>query len=218
MPEINLLKNYPRTKRNVEERGRAKTEEDRAVARRFGKEYFDGDRRYGYGGYQYHPRFWEKVVSDFQNYYGLTSKSSVLDVGCGKGFMLYDFARLIPGIKVRGIDGSRYAIDCAKEEIKPFLEIGNAKKLPFKDHSFDLVVSINTIHNLPRSECKQALQEIQRVARRHAFVTVDSYRSDEEKRRMDQWNLTALTYMHVEEWKALFRETGYSGDYDWFIP
>ena len=218
MPEINLLKNYPQTKRSVEERGQEKTDADRAIARRFGQEYFDGDRRFGYGGYAYHPRFWQMVIPDFQKQYGLTAKSRVLDVGCGKGFMLYDLTRLIPGIQVRGIDISTYAIDHAKEEVKPFLETGNARKLPFKDHSFDLVIAVNTIHNLPPQECKQALKEIQRVGRGHAFVTVDAYRSDEEKKRMDLWNLTALTYMHVEEWKIFFKEAGYTGDFYWFIP
>ncbi len=218
MPEINLLKNYPQTKRNVDERGQKKTEADRTIARKFGKEYFDGDRKYGYGGYNYHPRFWQPVVPDFLRHYGLTSQSQILDVGCGKGFMLYDFTQLLPGIRVRGIDISTYAIDHAPEEVKSFLEIGNAKKLDLKDHSFDLVIAINTIHNLPLVECKQALKEIQRVSRGHAFVTVDAYRNTAEKKRMDMWNLTALTYMQVEEWKALFAEVGYTGDFYWFIP
>ena len=132
--------------------------------------------------------------------------------------MLYDFLQAIPGIKVKGIDVSRYALDHAKEEMKPFLEIANVKKLALADGSFDLVIAINTIHNLAIEECKQALKEIERVSGGRAFLTVDAYRTDEEKKRMDAWNLTALTFMHVEEWKALFREVGYTGDFYWFIP
>ena len=98
--EIDLLVNYPRTKRNVAERGQTKTEEDRAIARKFGREFFDGDRRHGYGGFAYHPRFWQLVIPDFQKRYNLKSGSRILDVGCAKGFMLYDFMRLIPGIEV----------------------------------------------------------------------------------------------------------------------
>ena len=218
MPEIDLLANYPRTKRNVEARGQEKTEEDRRTGRLFGPDYFDGDRRFGYGGYNYQPRFWQPVVPDFLRHFQLDQNSSILDVGCGKGFMLYDFLQLVPGIKVHGIDISEYAIANCMEDIKPFVQVGNAKSLPFADRSFDVVISINTIHNLPPDECRQALREIQRVARKGAFITVDAYRTAEEKTRMDAWNLTALTYMHVDEWKALFKQVGYTGDYYWFIP
>ncbi len=218
MPEVDLLVNYPKSKRNVEARGQEKTEEDRRIGRLFGKEYFDGERRFGYGGYKYHPRFWQPVIPSFAQHYHLTKGSSILDVGCGKGFMLHDFAALIPGIKVCGIDVSPYAIANALDDMKPFLQIANAKKLPFADKSFDVVIAINTIHNLALEDCKGALREIQRVARKGAFVTMDAYRTPEEKIRMDAWNLTALTYMHVEQWKALFKEAGYTGDYFWFIP
>ncbi len=217
MPEIDLLANYPKTKRAVEARGMEKTEEDRAIGRGFGQASFDGDRRFGYGGYNYHARFWQPVVPDFQAHYQLTADSTLLDVGCAKGFMLHDFRELIPGIKVRGIDVSSYALQHSLDDVKPLLALGNAKQLPFSDKSFDLVISINTIHNLPLEECKQALQEIQRVGKR-AFITVDAYRNDEERARMNAWNLTALTFMHVDEWKEFFNETGYTGDYFWFIP
>lgn len=216
--EINLLQKYPQTKRNLDERAQEKTEEDRRIARQFGKEFFDGERKTGYGGFNYHPRFWQPVVPDFQKQYGLTAKSSVLDVGCAKGFMLHDFAQLIPGITVAGIDISEYAIANAVADMKPFVRVANASKLPFADKSFDVVISINTIHNLPLAECKKALREIQRVSRKHAFITVDAYRTPQEKQRMDAWNLTAQTYMHVDEWVAVFKEVGYTGDYFWFIP
>ncbi len=216
--EINLMANYPQTKRDLTKRVEEKSEEDRRIARQFGKEFFDGDRKTGYGGYHYNPRFWQPVVPDFQKHYGLGPGSRILDVGCGKGFMLHDFRELIPDIEVVGIDISQYAIDNGKEEVRPFLQVADAKELPFEDNSFDLVISVTTVHNLVRDECKQALQEIERVSRGNSFITVDAYRDDEEKTRMDAWNLTALTYMHVDEWKSFFDEAGYSGDYYWFIP
>lgn len=218
MTEIDLLAAYPKTRRNLDERAAAKTEEDRAVGRQFDKDYFDGDRRHGYGGFTYQPRFWQPVIPSFQKQYGLTSASSVLDVGAGKGFMLHDLRQLIPGITVAGIDISQYAYDHALEDVKAFMQVDNAKALPYADKSFDLVVSINTIHNLPIADCKQALREIMRVTKKDAFITVDAYRNDEEKKRLDMWNLTALTYMSVPEWEALFKEVGYTGDYFWFIP
>lgn len=216
--EIDLLVNYPKTKRNVEDRGLTKSEEDRAIARRFGKEFFDGDRRHGYGGFNYHSRFWQPVIPTFQQHFGLKTESSVLDVGCAKGFMLHDMSQLIPGITVRGIDISSYAIENAIEDMKPQVRVADARALPFPDKSFDVVISINTIHNLERDDCAQALREIQRVQRAGAFITVDAYRTEEERQRMYAWNLTARTIMSVDEWIVFFRQVGYTGDYYWFIP
>ena len=216
--EINLLESYPQAKRNVSERGNIKTDEDKKIARQFGKEFFDGDRRYGYGGYSYDSRFWELVVPDFQKQYSLNDSSSILDVGCGKGFMLFDFSRLIPGITVSGIDISEYAIKNSMSEVKEHLRVGCASKLPYEDNTFDVAISINTIHNLDRDKCKLALQELERVSKVGSFVSVDAYRTEEEKKRMEDWNLTAKTFMHVDEWKVFFAEAGYTGDYYWFIP
>jgi len=216
--EIDLMINYPKAKRNVEERGVSKSEEDRALARKFGKDFFDGDRKNGYGGFNYMPRFWQPVIPTFQEYWNLTSNSSLLDVGCAKGFMLYDLTLLIPNITVSGIDISEYAIENTVDEIKPFVSVANAKSLPYDDNSFDVVISINTVHNLEREECAKALQEIERVSKGKSFITVDAYRNEEEKRRMFDWNLTAKTIMSVEEWEMFFKEIGYTGDYYWFIP
>jgi len=215
--EINLLDLYPRSKRPIEERGKSITEEHRKVARLFGQEYFDGDRLTGYGGYNYHPRFWKETVRRFRDHYQLAENASVLDVGCAKGFMMHDFKELMPGLSITGVDISQYAYDHALQDMKPFIQIGNAKNLPFDDRSFDLVISINTIHNLALNDCKRALREIQRVSRKNAFVTMDAWRTEEERQRLMKWNLTALTYMHVDDWKKLFAEVGYTGDYFWFI-
>ncbi len=217
MPEINLMHRYPRTQRALDPSIKV-TQEQMRIARQFGKDFFDGDRMYGYGGYSYHPRFWKDVVQDFIAHYKLTPASAILDIGCGKGFMLYDFVQALPGVRVRGIDISQYAIENAKPEVKPFLSVGNAKDLSaFADKEFDLVASITTVHNLPSKECKQALREIERVGKK-AFITVDAWSTEEERVRMHAWNKTALTYMHVSEWQKLFDEAGYKGDYYWFIP
>ncbi|MFM7519935.1 MAG: class I SAM-dependent methyltransferase [Planctomycetota bacterium] len=216
--EIDLLVNYPRPDRDVAARAAAKTEEDRAIARRFDREFFDGDRRTGYGGFSYNPRFWQPTVPVFQRHFGLTGDSSILDVGCAKGFMMHDFAELIPGITVKGIDVSTYAVENAIPSMQPHVQVADARALPFADQSFDVVIAINTIHNLEVDGVRQALREIQRVQRRGAFVTVDAWRDAAEKERMAAWNLTAKTILSVSGWQALFSEVGYTGDYFWFIP
>jgi ubiquinone/menaquinone biosynthesis C-methylase UbiE len=132
--------------------------------------------------------------------------------------MLYDFQRLIPGITLRGIDISEYAIQASVPEVKPFLDVGDATELPYPNDSFDLVIAINTLHNLEGQDLINAFSEVMRVTRDYAFVTVDAYRNESEKEAMLSWNLTAKTIKSVEEWKAFFRVIGYTGDFFWFTP
>lgn len=217
MQEIDLLTHYPKPKRNIEARGK-KQEADIKIARQFGKEFFDGLRAHGYGGYKYDGR-WIPVVRDFINHYGITNEGSVLDIGCAKGFMLHDFLYWLPFLSVRGIDISEYAIENSMANIRSYVRTGNAKDLSiYDDHSFDLIISINTVHNLPLAECKEAIREIERVKKKYAYITVDAYRNDEERERMMMWNLTAQTILSVDDWKQMFKEIGYTGDYYWFIP
>lgn len=216
--EIDLLKNYPKTKRNLDKRLSEKTTEIIKIARKFDEDFFDGDRKYGYGGFSYNPKYWTVVVRDLVNYYKLKPGSKVLDVGCAKGFMLFDLKRQFPEIEVRGIDISNYAIKNAHEKIKEFLKVGNATKIEFEDNYFDLVISINTVHNLDFEDCKRSIKEISRVSKKNSFLTVDAFNSEEEKERMHMWNLTAKTIMSVDDWKKTFIDIDYNGDYFWFIP
>ena len=205
--EINLLKSYPKSNRDISERAK-KSEEDRTIARRFDQDFFDGDRRYGYGGYKYNPIYWTEVTKDIINYWSLDNSHSLLDVGCGKGFMLFDFKKRLPLMKLKGIDISSYAIKNAKPEIKHCLEVSDAKELKFDDRSFDFIISINTIHNLEIEECINSIKEIERVKKIGSFIMVDAYNNLPEKQRMMDWNLTAKTILSVN----------YTGDYFWFIP
>ena len=216
--EINLLKKYPKTKRDLSKRGNEKTEEDRIIARRFDKEFFDGDRKNGYGGYYYNSKFWSEVVKDLNNFYKLKNGSKILDIGCGKGFMLFDFMKLNPNFVLEGIDISDYAITNAVPEVKKFLKVGDAKSLPYEDNSFDLVISINTTHNLEINQCKKALSEMERVSRKDKYLIVDAYSNEIEKDRIFAWNLTAKTILSTNEWISLFEEAGYTGHYYWFEP
>jgi SAM-dependent methyltransferase len=216
--EIDILINYPKAKRDLNARLESKSEESRKIGRKFGFDYFDGDRNHGYGGFSYNPKFWQPVIPTIVENYKIGNSSNVLDVGCAKGFFLHDLKLAFPGINITGVDISNYAVENSIPEIKPYLQVGNATKLPFQDDYFDFVISINTIHNLNLQDCATALQEIERVTKSNSFITVDAYRNDEEKARMQAWNLTALTMMSVDEWKQFFLEVGYTGDYYWFIP
>jgi ubiquinone/menaquinone biosynthesis C-methylase UbiE len=216
--EVDLLARYPKVVRDLTARLEAKSVEARAIGRKFGVDYFDGDRNHGYGGFTYQERFWKPVIPDLIKHFSLDKDSRVLDVGCAKGFFLHDLQSALPGIEIAGIDISSYAIENAIETVKEKVSVGDARELQFEDKSFDFVMSINTVHNLNREGCAIALKEIQRVSGGKSFITVDAYRNEIEKERMEAWNLTALTMMSVDEWKEFFAEVGYNGDYYWFIP
>ncbi|MBI5195205.1 MAG: class I SAM-dependent methyltransferase [Nitrospirae bacterium] len=216
MTEINLLTTHPKTARDYDKRALEKTPEIIAIAKRFDKDFFDGDRKCGYGGYKYDGR-WKTVVKRMKEYYNLSDNAAILDIGCAKGFMLNDFKELMPNCTAAGIDVSSYAIENAMLSVKPFLKIASAEKLPYPDKSFDLVISINSIHNLPLERLKQSLREIERVCRGHSYITIDAWRNEEERRNLYKWVLTAETMMHVDDWGKLFNEVGYTGDFWWFI-
>ena len=216
MAEVNLLNTHPATKRNYDKRAAEKTPEIIFLAKQFGKDFFDGDRKCGYGGYKYDGR-WKAVVERMRAHFNLPDNAAILDIGCGKGFMLHDFKEIMPSCSVAGIDVSEYAIENSMASVKPFLKVGSAEKLPYSDKSFDLVIAINSIHNLPLELCKTSLKEIERVSKRHSYITVDAWRNDQEHENLLKWVLTAETYMHVDDWEKLFPEIGFTGDYYWFI-
>lgn len=212
--EIDLMRLYPQPKGRLSERPII-TEEDRVISCKFGLDYFDGDRKHGYGGFNYHPRFWTDTVRLFADHYALSQDAHILDVGCAKGFMLKDFKQLLPMSILAGIDISEYAIQNADLEVKDYVSVGNAVQLPFEDNQFDLVVSINTLHNLDREGCVRALSEIERVSKGNSFIMVDGWRNIEEQHRMESWVLTAKTMLSADEWIQVFQEAKYTGDY-WF--
>ena len=182
------------------------------IAKRFDKDYWDGDRRVGFGGYRYDGR-WRPVAEAIARHYGLKPGSRVLDVGCGKGFLLYEFTQAVPGIHVAGLDISTYAIENGHEPVRPFLRQGTAAQLPYGDREFDLVVSINTLHNLYCYDLYAALKEIQRVSRGAGYIIVESYRNEEEKANLLYWQLTCEAFNTPQEWQWWFDHAGYTGDH-----
>lgn len=182
------------------------------IAKRFDKDYWDGSRNTGYGGYHYDGR-WLQVAQRMSAHYGLQPGARILDVGCGKGYLLHEFGRTLPEAKLAGLDISSYALEHALEDVKPCLQLGDATSLPFPDQSFDLVVSINTLHNLRLPELEKALREIERVGRGAKYILMDSYRNEQEKVNLLYWQLTCECFFTPAEWEWLFERCGYSGDY-----
>ncbi len=216
MAEIDLLARLPRTKRNIERRRQAQTPENVAVAKQYGRMYFDGPREVGYGGYRYDGR-WIPIAEDIVRHFNLAAGDRVLDVGCAKGFLVKDLMKVCPGLEVFGLDISEYALMHCEPEVVGRLHLGSADRLPFPDGSFSAVISINTIHNFDRAGALRAVREVQRLAPGRGFIQVDSYRTPAEREVFMSWVLTAQFHDYPEGWLDLFREAGYTGDWYWTI-
>ncbi len=183
------------------------------LATQWGYDYWDGDRRINYGGYRYMEGRWEKVARAMANHYDLPAKPKILDIGCGKGFLLYDFLKVIPDAEVYGIDISSYALENSKPEIRDHLKLGNATELPWEDNTFDLVYSLNTFHNLHNYDLHKALKEIERVGKKNKYICVESYRNQEEKVNLLYWQVTCEEFCTPEEWLWWYKLAGYTGDH-----
>ena len=211
--EINLLSSLPNIKRNIKKRKKQKSKKIILESRKFSQKYFDGPRKYGYGGYYYDGR-WKSVAKRIVKQYNLDKSSKILDIGCGKGFLVKDLLDL--GMDSYGLDISEYAVKNCENDVKGRIHLGNAVNLPFSNNTFDFVISINCIHNLNKKNCIKALREITRVAKSNkSFVQVDSYNNVEEKSLLKDWLLTATTYYQPKKWIKLFNEAGYKGDWYW---
>jgi len=184
------------------------------IAKQYGKDYWDGDRRYGYGGYKYMPGRWKPVAEELIRLYNLKSGSRLLDIGCGKGYLLYELILLIPDLDITGIDSSDYGLENAKDEVKPFISKHNAEvRLPFKNKEFDLVISLGTFHNLRIPDLKIGLSEMERVGK-EGYLMLESYRNESELFNLQCWVLTAESFFDQKEWIWLYENFGYKGDYE----
>jgi ubiquinone/menaquinone biosynthesis C-methylase UbiE len=220
MPMIDFVSQlHKKTTRNYLERV---CEHDKiacaATAKQYGKDYWDGDRRYGYGGYTYDGR-WKTVALKMIDHYGLKPGMQILDIGCGKAHLLFEFKKLIPGLKVRGVDISDWGLAAAKKEVHDFLTLAPAQQLPYKDNSFDLVYSLATFHNFRIMDLQQAISELNRVAKdpTRAYIMLESFRNEAERVNLMYWQLTCESFYAVEEWEWLYDHFDYRGDYSFIF-
>jgi len=183
-------------------------------AKEYESDYWDGDRRFGYGGYKYLAGRWKPVAQALIKNYNLSNESSVLDIGCGKGYLLYEMKLLLPNLRISGFDVSNHAIATAKQEVKEQLFIHRAQDpFPFQKNEFDLAISLGCLHNLRIFELEIALKEMERVAS-NGYLMLESYRNEQELFNLQCWALTCESFFDTEEWVWLYENLGYKGDYE----
>ena len=206
---------YPKTNRKNISANRLKlSKQKRLSLQKFGKEYFDGKRIHGYGGYYYNKKYFRKIAKSMIEHYKLNNKSKILDIGCAKGFLMHDFKFFLPRAEIKGLDISNYCKKNALESVKKNIIIGDCQKLPFSKNYFDFVVSISTIHNCNLSGIKKSLKEINRVSKKEAFIRVKAYTTLKHKKKIDDWNIVAKSNLSKKKWLSLFKKAKYTGDYN----
>lgn len=216
MREFNALNNYPKPANPRYISKNLRTIESRIIASYRDKEYYDGDRNNGYGGFKYDGR-WQDVADFMYKEYKLSKDSAILHIGCEKGFLLHDFHEKYPDLKVCGTEISAYAVENSMPSIKSYVQIIDSfKKLPYGDHEFDLVLAMGVVYCLTLSDAISCLKEIQRVGKGKSFITLAAYKNEEDAAMFKQWTLLGSTILHVDEWLKVLHHAGYTGDYTFY--
>lgn len=212
-----LQSNHNKTKRNYLYRMQDEKVNCMKVAKKYEKDYWDGKRRYGYGGYKYIPDRLTKVAKKIINKFKLNNNSKILDLGCGKGFLLFEIKKILPNIIISGLDISRHGIKCSPKSIKKNLRVYDARRpLPFKDKYFDLAISFGLFHNFEINELEKSILEFSRVSKKN-YLMVESYKNDEELFNLQCWALTCNSFFSTKEWKWILKKFGYKGYYEFIF-
>ena len=198
-------------KKTVVNRTVKRSIKNKLVAWNLDRDYYDGNRNNGYGGFNYDGR-WLKLLPKIIKRYKLTNKSKILDLGCKKGFIMKDLKILLPQSKIVGIEDHIYPIKKAEKEIKKNIIFNNYYQIPFKKNFFDLVIGFSSIYKYNFIDVVKTIKEINRVSK-NSFFTVASYSNKREKELFDKWTLLGTTILKKKEWIQLFKILNYKGDY-----
>lgn len=212
MREYDALSGYPAPNKPRCVHPNSRTIHNRIIASYRDKEFYDGDRINGYGGYRNDGR-WAPIAQNMLQRYSLNGQSSILQVGCEKGFLLHEFTQILPPITIRGTEISDYAIDCAMSSMKPFISKALFTELPFTDREFDFIIAIGVVYSLNLQDAIKCLKEIQRVGKGKSFITLGAYETENDLRLFRYWTLLGCTILSKTDWVEVLNHVGYTGDY-----
>lgn len=218
MAEVNFfLKTHNSSKREYIKYMNSEKPLCMSIAKKYSKDFFDGDRKYGYGGYKYIPDRWNDVVQNIKNYYSLNNNSKILDAGAGKGFFIKDLKESINSSHIYGFDISKYAVENCHDDIKKNFFVHDIRnQLDFEDNYFDLLTCFGVLHNLKIFEIKETIKEFNRISKKQ-YIWVESYRSDLELFNLQCWAKTCESFFSPDEWTWIFKEFEYKGEYEFIF-
>ena len=212
MPEVNILAGYPKPTGPRFVGRNMRTIKHRLTAVERGKNFFDGDRNFGYGGFNYDGR-WLPIADRIVKHYGLKDSSRVLHLNCEKGFLLNDLKQVKPSLEIFGTENSDYAIKHAMDEVKNSIRKVSSIELPFPDNFFNFVIGLSYVYTYSLSDAVKALKEINRVGTGNSFITLATYETESEYFLFKDWTLLGTLILKKEEWISVMEHAGYEGDY-----
>ena len=212
MREFDALSGYPEPKEPRHVHPSLRTIHNRIIASYRDREFYDGNRNNGYGGFKNDGR-WAPIAQNMLQMYSLNDQSSILQIGCDKGFLLHEFLQICPDINIRGTEISDYAIDFALPSVKPFIKKAPFMELPFADGEFDFIIAIGAVYSLNLPDAIKCLKEIQRVGKGKSFITLGAYDTEEDFRCFRYWTLLGCTVLSKTDWVEVLNHVGYTGDY-----
>ena len=213
MREFNLLEEYPSPEKPRYVGSDLRTINHRIVATLRDKDFFDGNRNYGYGGFKYDGR-WKKIAKKIANEYNLDNKSSFLQLGCEKGFLLHDLKNILPNLKIRGLETSDYAVNNSMEDVRKYIsKTKNYINLEYEENKFDFILALGVVYTLNLSDAIQCLKEIQRISKGKSFVILASYETIQDYWLFRQWTVLGSTILLKNDWIEVLNHVNYTGDY-----
>jgi ubiquinone/menaquinone biosynthesis C-methylase UbiE len=215
MPYLKIEYTKPTNKRLIVTKKRSII--NKIIAWERGKEYYDGKRINGYGGFKYDGR-WKKILPKLIKRYNLKKGSKVLDLGCKKGFLLKDLKDLVPGIKIYGIEDHNYPLKNSMKDIRKYLHKSDYFDLPYKNNLFDAVFAFHCIYRANFGDTLNTIKEIKRVTKKNSYITLGAYHDKKGKELYDQWGILSTTHLNVKDWKKILKYLKYKGDYSFTTP
>lgn len=213
MREFNLLEGYPQPTATRKVGKNIRTIKNRIISGYRDKNFFDGDRNFGYGGFKYDGR-WQKVAKKIVDEYNLSLDSSFLQFNCEKGFLVNDVKSVLPKARVHGLETSDYALSTAMDNIKKNLKkVNNYYDLDIRDNSYDFIIAIGVVYTYSLSDAIKCLKEIERIGKGKSFITLASYTNEEDYWLFKDWTVIGTTILKKEEWIEVLNHANYTGDY-----
>ena len=216
MKKISLFENYSKNiNQRLLYRNARELISNKYIASLKGKDFYDGHRDQGMGGYKYDKR-WSNVAFKLVEFFKLDNNSKILLVNAAKGYLLYELKKILPKAEIYGLEESKYAISKSKKEIKKYMMFHEGYKISFKNNYFDFIFAPGYIYEFSLKDIIKSLQELKRVSlnKKNIYITLGSYFNMSSFNKMKHWSLLGTTILKENEWEYILKKLNYKGYYE----